>query len=99
MCAAHAAAQPLSAGAPDLPADAPADATAAGAGAAVAAPPLTETIQTVMVTTRRRLESAQNVPTPMTVLGAEQLEANRVYRAQDLQQLLPSTTINYVHAR
>lgn len=60
---------------------------------------LADTIQTVLVSTRRRVESAQHVPTPMTVLGADQLEANRVYRAQDLQQLLPSTTINYVHAR
>jgi len=68
-------------------------------GAATVAVPLAGTIQTVLVTTRRRLESAQSVPTPMTVLGAEQLEANRTYRAQDLQQLLPSTTINYVHAR
>lgn len=61
--------------------------------------PLSETIQTVLVSTRRRVESAQNVPTPMTVLNGDELEANRVYRAQDLQQLLPSTTINYVHAR
>jgi iron complex outermembrane receptor protein len=76
---------------PPAPVDAP-------AGASPVAP-LTDTIQTVLVSTRRRVESSQNVPTPMTVLGAEQLEANRVYRAQDLQQLLPSTTINYVHAR
>ena len=61
--------------------------------------PLSETIQTVLVSTRRRVESSQNVPTPMTVLNGDELEANRVYRAQDLQQLLPSTTINYVHAR
>jgi iron complex outermembrane receptor protein len=61
--------------------------------------PLSDTIQTVLVSTRRRVESSQNVPTPMTVLNGDELEANRVYRAQDLQQLLPSTTINYVHAR
>jgi iron complex outermembrane receptor protein len=61
--------------------------------------PLSETIQTVLVSTRRRVESSQSVPTPMTVLNGDELEANRVYRAQDLQQLLPSTTINYVHAR
>jgi iron complex outermembrane receptor protein len=64
-----------------------------------ATPPLSDTIQTVLVSTRRRVESSQSVPTPMTVLNGDELEANRVYRAQDLQQLLPSTTINYVHAR
>jgi iron complex outermembrane receptor protein len=77
-----------------------------GAGANVAVPadaaiaqPLSGTIQTVLVSTRRRVESSQNVPTPMTVLNGDELEASRTYRAQDLQQLLPSTTINYVHAR
>jgi len=75
-------------------------AAAAEADAALdATQPLTDTIQTVLVSTRRRVESAQSVPTPMTVLNGDALEANRVYRAQDLQQLLPSTTINYVHAR
>ncbi|HEY1148309.1 MAG TPA: TonB-dependent receptor [Pseudoduganella sp.] len=56
-------------------------------------------VQTVLVTTRRRVESSQNVPTPMTVLGEDLLDGSRTYRVQDLQQLLPSTTINYVHAR
>lgn len=56
-------------------------------------------VQTVLVTTRRRVESSQNVPTPMTVLGDDVLDGSRTYRVQDLQQLLPSTTINYVHAR
>jgi iron complex outermembrane receptor protein len=35
----------------------------------------------------------------MSVLDSKALEDNRVYRVQDLQQLLPSTTVNYVHAR
>jgi iron complex outermembrane receptor protein len=80
-------------------------ATAAAAAAAAEAPadpgaqPLTGAIQTVLVTTRRRVESAQSVPTPMTVLSDAALEGSRIYRVQDLQQLLPSTTINYVHAR
>jgi iron complex outermembrane receptor protein len=79
-----------------------ADASASGegqAGTAGAAESLAGAIQTVLVTTRRRVESSQNVPTPMTVLGDEALEGNRIYRVQDLQQLLPSTTVNYVHAR
>jgi iron complex outermembrane receptor protein len=73
--------------------------TAAEAPADPGAQPLTGAIQTVLVTTRRRVESAQSVPTPMTVLSDAALEGSRIYRVQDLQQLLPSTTINYVHAR
>lgn len=56
-------------------------------------------VQTVLVTTRRRVESSQNVPTPMSVLDADILEGSGTYRVQDLPQLLPSTTVNYVHAR
>ncbi|MBB3222019.1 TonB-dependent receptor [Pseudoduganella umbonata] len=72
-----------------------AQATAAGASAES----FVGAVQTVLVTTRRRVESSQSVPTPMTVLGDDVLEGSRIYRVQDLQQLLPSTTINYVHAR
>lgn len=71
-----------------------------GAGGADAADgAIIGAVQTVYVTTRRRVESSQNVPTPMTVLGDDVLDGSRTYRVQDLQQLLPSTTINYVHAR
>ncbi|WP_229417429.1 TonB-dependent receptor [Massilia sp. Root418] len=79
---------------------------AAGAAASVgtaaasgAEPVIVGAVQSVLVTTRRRVESSQNVPTPMTVLGEDALDGSRTYRVQDLQQLLPSTTINYVHAR
>jgi iron complex outermembrane receptor protein len=76
---------------------------AAGSVADVAAngaePVIVGAVQSVLVTTRRRVESSQNVPTPMTVLGEDALDGSRTYRVQDLQQLLPSTTINYVHAR
>ena len=58
-----------------------------------------EVIARVTVSTRRRNETSQSVPTTMSVLDANSLENNRVYRVQDLQQLLPSTTVNYVHAR
>lgn len=74
-------------------------AAAAGVAADGAESLLVGAMQTVMVTTRRRVESSQNVPTPMTVLGEDALDGSRIYRVQDLQQLLPSTTINYVHAR
>lgn len=85
------------------PAPAPAPAAEGGAapadGADAADGAIIGAVQTVYVTTRRRVESSQNVPTPMTVLGDDVLEGSRSYRVQDLQQLLPSTTINYVHAR
>ncbi|PKA70010.1 iron complex outermembrane receptor protein [Pseudomonas baetica] len=54
---------------------------------------------TVTVTTRRREESSQDVPTPMSVVSGQNLEAQRVYRIQDLQQLVPSVNVAYMHAR
>ena len=56
-------------------------------------------LKTVTVTARRREESAQNVPTPMSVISGQTLEAQRVYRIQDLQQLVPSVNVAYMHAR
>lgn len=54
---------------------------------------------TVTVNARRREETAQDVPTPISVLSSETLETQRIYRVQDLQQLVPSTNVAYVHAR
>lgn len=54
---------------------------------------------TVTVTTRRREESSQDVPTPMSVVSGQNLETQRVYRIQDLQQLVPSVNVAYMHAR
>ncbi|WPO99691.1 TonB-dependent receptor [Pseudomonas sp. HR96] len=56
-------------------------------------------LQTVTVTTRRREESAQDVPTPITVVTGQTLEAQRIYRIQDIQQLAPSLNVAYMHAR
>ncbi|MGE8335846.1 TonB-dependent receptor, partial [Pseudomonas laurylsulfatiphila] len=56
-------------------------------------------LATVTVTTRRREESSQDVPTPMSVVSGQTLEAQRVYRIQDLQQLVPSVNVAYMHAR
>ncbi|AYL29796.1 TonB-dependent receptor [Pseudomonas aeruginosa] len=53
----------------------------------------------VTVTARRREEDSQKVPTPITVLGGEPLEAQRISRVQDLQQVLPSVNVAYIHAR
>ena len=56
-------------------------------------------LETVTVTSRRREESAQDVPTPMSVVNGQTLETQRVYRIQDLQQLVPSVNVAYMHAR
>ncbi|HBO6274831.1 TPA: TonB-dependent receptor [Pseudomonas aeruginosa] len=53
----------------------------------------------VTVTARRREEDSQKVPTPITVLGGETLEAQCISRVQDLQQVLPSVNVAYIHAR
>ena len=76
------------------------DTVAAASGVTEAAADASlQVIARVTVTTRRRNESAQNVPTSMSVIDDKGLEGARIYRVQDLQQLLPSTTVNYVHAR
>ncbi|GJJ01801.1 TonB-dependent receptor [Duganella rhizosphaerae] len=73
--------------------------SAAATTAAAGADASLEVVARVTVSTRRRNETSQSVPTSMSVLDSSALEGNRVYRVQDLQQLLPSTTVNYVHAR
>lgn len=56
-------------------------------------------LDSVVVNARRREESAQSVPTPISVLSGDTLENQRIYRVQDIQQLVPSTNVAYVHAR
>ncbi|MEA3220613.1 MAG: Pesticin receptor [Immundisolibacter sp.] len=56
-------------------------------------------LKKVTVTARRREEDAQDVPTPMSVLGGETLETQRIYRVQDIQQLAPSVNVAHMHAR
>lgn len=73
----------------ETPVPAPADKTATA----------TSQLETVTVTTRRREESSQDVPTPMSVVSGQTLETQRVYRIQDLQQLVPSVNVAYMHAR
>ncbi|MHB2245458.1 TonB-dependent receptor [Pseudomonas fitomaticsae] len=73
----------------ETPVPAPADKTAIA----------TSQLETVTVTTRRREESSQDVPTPMSVVSGQTLETQRVYRIQDLQQLVPSVNVAYMHAR
>src|SRR5574343_723731 len=82
----------------DTAADA-AETVAAASATTAAADASLDVIARVTVSARRRVESSQSVPTTLSVLDSSALEGNRVYRVQDLQQLLPSTTVNYVHAR
>ncbi|MFL9710707.1 TonB-dependent receptor [Methylobacillus sp. Pita1] len=53
----------------------------------------------ITVTARRRTEKEQDVPAPITVIKGEQLEATKIYQVQDLQQLLPNFTSQFIHAR
>ena len=48
----------------------------------------------VIVTANRREESGQKVPVSMTVLSQEQLAADRILTAQDMQGRVPSLVIN-----
>ncbi len=56
-------------------------------------------LDTVTVTARRRVESEQKVPAPITVLKGKQLEEAKIYQVQDLQQQLPNFTSQFIHAR
>ena len=53
----------------------------------------------VVVTTRRREEKAQNVPTPITILSAKTLETQRLSKIEDLQQALPSLYVAFLNPR
>ncbi|MCU1723740.1 TonB-dependent receptor [Pseudomonas sp. 5P_5.1_Bac1] len=57
------------------------------------------TLQTITVNARRRVEDVQTVPTAMTVLSAQTLENQRLYRVQDLQQALPSVNVSFMNPR
>ncbi|MBG6551380.1 TonB-dependent receptor [Pseudomonas aeruginosa] len=84
---------------PASAADAPAPAEAAPPLAGSAPAKADTALGKVTVTARRREEDSQKVPTPITVLGGETLEAQRISRVQDLQQVLPSVNVAYIHAR
>ncbi|WP_162955849.1 TonB-dependent receptor, partial [Pseudomonas aeruginosa] len=84
---------------PASAADAPAPAEEAPPLAGSAPAKADTALGKVTVTARRREEDSQKVPTPITVLGGETLEAQRISRVQDLQQVLPSVNVAYIHAR
>jgi len=56
-------------------------------------------LSSITVTARRRTEKEQDVPAPISVVKGDQLEATKIYQVQDLQQLLPNFTSQFIHAR
>ena len=56
-------------------------------------------LEKVTVSARRREEDAQDIPTAMTTLSGAALEDQKIYRLQDLQQVLPSVNVAYSQPR
>ena len=52
-------------------------------------------IEEVVVVARKREETAQSVPIPITALNAEQLGNRNVTEIKDLEKLSPNTSIDY----
>ena len=57
------------------------------------------TLEKVTVSSRRRVEKEQDVPTPISVISGQVLEEKGLYQVQDLQQALPNVTSQFLHAR
>jgi iron complex outermembrane receptor protein len=56
-------------------------------------------METITVTARRREEDPQEVPIPITTVNGKVLDQLNLYDVTDLQQLLPSTTIQQIANR
>ncbi len=56
-------------------------------------------LDAVTVTARRRSESSQSVPAPISTLSGADLERQREYRLQDLQQAFASFNVSILHPR
>jgi iron complex outermembrane receptor protein len=56
-------------------------------------------LDAVTVTARRRSESSQSVPAPISTVSGADLERQREYRLQDLQQAFPSFNVSILHPR
>jgi len=75
-------------------------ASAASAASAVSAKAQGSTVlKDVVVTARRRNELAQKVPAPVATVSGSDLDAQRNYRIQDLQNTLPSLNVAYIQPR
>jgi len=58
-----------------------------------------EVLEEVTVTARRRSESSQSVPAPISTVAGAVLERQRAYRLQDLQQSFASLNVSTLHPR
>ena len=58
-----------------------------------------DALNEVVVTARNRTERAQDVPIPISVIGGEQLERDRVFTVADLTQRAPGLTATTPNAR
>src|SRR3979490_282773 len=56
-------------------------------------------LEDVVVTARRRVENAQDVPIPITALSGNSLEESGQYRLKDLNQRLPSLNAQFANPR
>ncbi|HEX8605638.1 MAG TPA: TonB-dependent receptor [Pseudoduganella sp.] len=56
-------------------------------------------LEAVTVTARRRSESSQSVPAPISTVSGTDLERRREYRLQDLQQAFASVNVSILHPR
>lgn len=60
---------------------------------------IAEPLDTIVVTARRREEDLQEVPVPVSTVSGKTLNQLNLYDVTDLQQLLPSTTIQQIANR
>src|SRR5689334_15816030 len=56
-------------------------------------------LEEVMVTARRREESAQSVPAAVTALGTAELESHRVASLENLQTVVPALSVSAASGR
>ncbi|GFE79876.1 TonB-dependent receptor [Steroidobacter agaridevorans] len=62
-------------------------------------PQVGQSLEEVMVTARRREESAQSVPIAVTALGAAELENHRVESLENLQTVVPALSVSAASGR
>lgn len=60
---------------------------------------LSEPLETIVVSARRREEDLQEVPIPVSTVSGKTLDQLNLYDVTDLQQFLPSTTIQQIANR
>ena len=63
--------------------------------AAIVAAEKPQLLEEVVVTARKREETAQSVPIPITAVSGETMEARNVVDVRDLETLSPNTSIQY----